>query len=78
MRGPNRWHAAIRDQFARVNAPQKPDQIWEGMEAAGFKHASKMPRSTLGARLAEMVAEGTLKRVGPATYRLCALAEEAA
>lgn len=66
----NRWYAAIRDQLARAGAAQKPEQIWGGMEATGFRHASKMPRATLGARLAEMVAEGALERVGPATYRL--------
>jgi hypothetical protein len=67
---PNRWYAAIRDQLARAAAPQTTNQIWEGMATAGFQHASVMPRATLGARLAEMVANGSLNRVGPSTYRL--------
>lgn len=67
----NRWHVAIRNQLAQGNA-QSPTQIWEGMEATGFRHASHKPRSTLGARLAEMAAVGVLERVGPSTYRLLA------
>ena len=67
-RKPNRWYAAIRTQLA--GGTQTTGQIWQGMEATGFRHASAMPRATLGARLAEMVADGTLKRVGPSTYRL--------
>jgi hypothetical protein len=65
----NRWYVAIRAQLA--SGTRTTGQIWEGLKAVGFQHASVMPRSTLGARLAEMVADGALERVGPATYRLC-------
>jgi len=43
------------------------------MEATGFQHASKMPRSTLGARIAELVQMKKLLRVGPATYQLLSM-----
>lgn len=64
----NSWYAAIRAQLA--SGVRTTGQIWEGLEAAGFRHASVMPRSTLGARLAEMVVDGAIERVSPATYRL--------
>lgn len=70
MRAPNRWHAAICDQLAKSGAPLAPIQIWAGMNAAGFRHKSRRPRSTLGARLAELVQMKKLERVGPATYRM--------
>jgi hypothetical protein len=40
------------------------------MEAADFPHASKKPKSTLGARVAELVQMKVLERVGPGTYRV--------
>jgi hypothetical protein len=40
------------------------------MEASGFPHASKQPRSTLGARISELVKEHKLRRVAPKTYQL--------
>lgn len=49
------------------------EQIWQRMEATGFQHASKMPRSTLGARIAELVQMKKLLRVGPATYQLLSM-----
>lgn len=67
---PNRWYIAIQRLLAKSGAALTTGQIWEGMEEADFQHASKMPRSTLSARLAEMVAEGVLERVGPSSYRL--------
>lgn len=70
MKRPNAWHQAIVSQLHAVGGPLPVEQIWQGIKAAGFTHASKMPRSTLGARIAELVKEHKLKRVGPATYRL--------
>lgn len=70
MRRPNRWYVAIQRLLEESGSPLTTGQIWEGMEEAGFQHASKAPRSTLGARLAEMAAEGVLERVGPSSYRL--------
>lgn len=70
MRRPNAWHKAIVLHLHAAGGPLLVEQIWQRMEAAGFTHASKMPRSTLGARLAELVKEHKLKRVGPATYQL--------
>jgi hypothetical protein len=64
----NRWYTAIRAQFA--SDALTTTQILEGMQAAGFQHASKVMRATLGGRLAEMVANGDLVRVGPSTFRL--------
>lgn len=66
----NAWHVAIVTQLSAAGGPLPVEQIWEGMEAAGFTHASKMPRSTLGARIAELVQLKKLTRVGPATYQL--------
>ena len=70
MRRPNAWHQAIVSHLHAAGEPLPVDQIWQRMTAAGFAHASKKPRSTLGARIAELVQMKTLARVGPATYRL--------
>lgn len=70
MRKPNAWHHAIVLHLHAARGPLPVEQIWQRIEAAGFRHASKMPRSTLGARIAELVQMRTLARVGPATYRL--------
>ena len=70
MRRPNAWHAAIVSHLRAAGGSLTVEQIWERMEAAGFQHASKMPRSTLGARVAELAQMKTLVRVGPATYQL--------
>ena len=66
----NLWHAAICAQLAGAPSALDVDQIWRGMEAAGFKHQSVVPRSTLGARIAELVRMKRIERTGPATYRL--------
>lgn len=66
----NRWQAAILDQLAKSTAPLAPEQIWGGMIAAGFLHKSTKPRGTLTARLAELVAQGDVSRVGPALYQI--------
>jgi len=70
VRKPNAWHQAIVSHLHEAGGPLPVEQIWKRMEAAGFQHSSKMPRSTLGARLAELVQMKTLSRVAPATYRL--------
>ena len=71
MRPMNRWYAAILDQLGRANGdPLTTDQIWAAMEAAGFQHASQNPRSTLGARLAELGRMERITRVGRSTFRL--------
>ena len=70
MRRPNAWHKAIVTHLHDAGGPLPVDQIWQRMEAAGFSHSSKKPRSTLGARLAELVQMKTLARVSPATYRI--------
>lgn len=70
MRKPNSWHQAIVSQLHAAGGPLLVDQIWRRMEASGFPHASKMPRSTLGARIAELVQMKKLKRVAPKTYQL--------
>jgi len=66
----NRWQTAIRDQLEKSGAPLSPEQIWGAMEASGFQHKSASPRSTLGARIAELVAQGEIHRVGPAKYQI--------
>jgi hypothetical protein len=68
----NAWHLAIVSHLHAAGGPLPVEQIWQRMEAAGFPHASKMPRSTLGARIAELVQMKKLERVGPATYQLAA------
>ena len=70
MRRLNAWHQAIVAHLHAAGGPLPVKQIWQRMEAAGFQHASKMPRSTLGARIAELVQLNKLSRVGPAMYRL--------
>lgn len=70
MRRPNAWHAAIRDHLRAAGGPLDVDQIWQRMEASGFQHKSENPRSTLGARIAELVAQGDVSRVGPARYQI--------
>jgi hypothetical protein len=70
VRRPNAWHQAIVSQLHAAGGPLPVEQLWQRMEAAGFRHASKMPRGTLGARIAELVQMRKLARVGPATYRL--------
>lgn len=66
----NAWHIAIIEQLRAARRPLSVEKIWQGMEASGFKHKSKQPRSTLGARIAELVQQGQLERTGPATYQL--------
>ena len=70
MRKPNAWHHAIVLHLHATGGPLSVDQIWQRMAAEGFQHASKEPRSTLGARIAELVQLKKVKRVGPATYQL--------
>lgn len=70
MKKPNAWQQAIVSHLHAAGGPLPVQQIWKRMEAAGFAHSSKQPRSTLGARIAELVKEHKLKRVGPATYQL--------
>ena len=72
MRKPNAWYQAIVAQLHDAGQPLPVVQIWQRMEASGFQHSSKQPRSTLGARVAELVQMKTIKRVGPATYQLAA------
>ena len=66
----NRWQAAICAQLKKSPAPLSTSQIWDGMAAAGFEHKSMAPRQTLGARLAELVAQGNVSRVGPSLYQI--------
>lgn len=66
----NLWHDAICEHLHQAGSLLTVEQIWERMAAAGFQHSSKMPRSTLGARLAELVQMKRLERVGPALYHL--------
>jgi hypothetical protein len=70
VRKPNAWHEAIVAQLHAAGGPLPVEQIWRRMEASGFPHASKMPRSTLGARIAELVQMKKLRRVAPKTYQL--------
>jgi hypothetical protein len=66
----NRWYDAICNQIQAAGGQAVTDQIWNGMTAAGFQHHSRMPRSTLGARLAELVQMKKIERVDRRTYRL--------
>ena len=66
----NSWQAAIHDQLAKSGAPLSTEQIWSRMVAIGFQHKSMNPRSTLGARLAELVAKGDVSRVGTSLYQI--------
>ena len=70
MKKPNAWHEAVVAHLRAAGGPLTVEQIWQRMEAAGFKHSSKMPRCTLGARVTELVQVKKIERVGPATYRL--------
>jgi len=71
VKRPNVWHQAIVLQMQAAGVqPLGIDQIWQRMEAAGFRHASKTPRATLGGRLAELVRLKKLTRVGRSTYAL--------
>jgi len=70
VKRPNAWHQAIVSHLHDAGGSLSVEQIWQRMEAAGFTHASEMPRSTLGARIAELVQMKRLSRVGPAMYRL--------
>lgn len=78
MRKPNAWYQAIVSQLSAAGEPLLVEQIWQRMEASGFPHQSKMPRSTLGARIAELVQMKRLERVAPRTYRLSAKATQEA
>ena len=66
----NLWYAAICEQLRAAGRPLPVGQIWEGMQGAGFRHESKKPRATLGARVCELAQMKKIERVGPATYRL--------
>jgi hypothetical protein len=66
----NAWHDAICEQLRSADRPLGVDQIWEGLVATNFQHASAMPKSTLGARIAELVQRKKIARVGPATYQI--------
>lgn len=70
MRRPNAWHQAIVFQLQAAGESLTVEQIWRRLEASGFQHKSVMPRSTLGARIAELVQMKKLSRVGPATYQV--------
>ena len=70
MRRPNAWYGAICEQLRIAGGPLAIKQIWAGMEASGFQHSSKWPRSTLGARVAELVQLKRLVHVGPGTYQI--------
>jgi pentatricopeptide repeat protein len=70
VRKPNAWYQAIVTHLSEAGEPLLVEQIWQRMEAAGFEHSSKMPRSTLGARIAELVQMKKLDRVAPKTYRI--------
>ena len=70
MKRPNAWHQAIVSHLHVAGGPLTVKQIWQRMEAAGFQHTSKRPRSTIGARIAELVQLKKLSRVGPASYQI--------
>jgi hypothetical protein len=78
MKKINAWHQAIVTHLHAAGGPLRVEQIWQRMEAAGFTHSSKMPRSTLGARISELVKEQKLTRVAPRTYQLVQEMSEAA
>ena len=66
----NSWQTAIHDQLAKSTSPRSTEQIWSGMVAVGFQHKSVRLRSSLVARLAELVAQGHVSRVGPSLYQI--------
>ena len=70
MKKLNAWHHAIVTHLRDAGGPLRVAQIWERMAESGFQHSSKHPRSTLGARIAELAQARQIDRVGPATYRL--------
>lgn len=70
MKRSNAWYQAIVVQLHDAGGPLPVEQIWQRMTTAGFQHSSKLPRSTLAARIAELVQLKVLTRVGPATYQL--------
>jgi len=67
---PNAWHQAIVDQLSAAGTPLRVAQIWKLMNAAGFQHASRKPRATLGARIAELAQMKVIAHVGPGTYQI--------
>jgi hypothetical protein len=69
VRRSNSWYEAICEQLRVAGGPLTVEQTWGCLEASGFQHASRLPRSTLGARVAELVQAKRLERVGPATYQ---------
>ena len=76
MRRPNAWHVAICEQLRAAGAPLAVREIWRRMAGASFRHRSKLPTSTLAARIAELVQMRKLERVGPATYQFLAEGSE--
>lgn len=70
MKKLNAWHRAIVAHLREAGEPLRVAQIWQRMSEAGFKHSSKHPRSTLGARISELAQMKQINRVGPATYRI--------
>jgi hypothetical protein len=70
MRKPNAWHQAICEHLREAGVPLAVDQIWSRMEEVGFRHSSEKPRSTLGARIAELAQMKKIERVGKALYQL--------
>jgi hypothetical protein len=72
VRRSNAWHEVIVAHLRAAGGSLTVEQIWQRMEAAGFKHSSKLPRSTLGARIAELAQMKKIERIGPATYQLAA------
>jgi hypothetical protein len=70
VRRPNAWHAAVIEHLRAAGEALTVEQIWQRMKAGGFKHKSKMPRGTLGARVTELTQMNKITRVGPATYQL--------
>lgn len=78
MKKSNAWYEAVVAHLRAAGGPLTVEQIWQRMEAAGFKHGSKVPRSTLGARVTELAQMKRIERVGPATYRLAAPSEVSA
>lgn len=70
----NAWHVAICEHLRAAGEPLAVEQIWQRMVSAGFCHRSEVPRSTLGARISELVQMKKLERVAPATYRLLEVA----
>jgi hypothetical protein len=70
VKKPNAWHEAVIAHLRAAGGSLTIEQIWQRMETAGFKHSSKLLRSTLGGRVTELAQMKMIERVGPATYRL--------